>query len=581
MLSRVPARIFPFYTNISDCVIIYFLSVYHRNIMMYRVELSNFRIQGESELLSHSNRVSNVRIRGDLDGRMIDVENMCLEGSEFISRELIGFSYEATKPLDQLSLNLSIHYDGDRVENGTGRVDLAGLQKYKIQVLHLRTSTNINIATLTFDAVFEPEATVCIVFSDIQIKEPLHTQVFLSYNIVTDHEEPLLTSVSHTDPPGWKFLPPLNVQTTSSELRRNTIRFDVIQNSNRRSLFSFMVPLDRGVENGKEVFSCSGESKGSNSSLNRISVSGVVEINGLPGDVKYKNEDFEFRKKTKIESKALTELQQLRYENENLRSELFSSSRGGNVRQLQSNEFHPNSRQQTLSDASHLINDRSKFISPPVQRETSFKEVADQNSVISLSSANPSDTTIDINGLIVNIGTAGVDFLGHHIPELLVSCGEGCVDEVFSYFRTYDFNTLTCELFTPLHAACIGNPHPSILSKLLSEGFDVNHTSITGDTPLHYLVGNPVTSIECLSILLSAGANPVLYNLVGLSAIHVASLNPSSSVKPLRFLIYQGGDVDINYPTQTGLTCLDICSSETQPEVYQFLLEGGGSFTSR
>ncbi|KAJ9472619.1 hypothetical protein DIPPA_03238 [Diplonema papillatum] len=223
-------------------------------------------------------------------------------------------------------------------------------------------------------------------------------------------------------------------------------------------------------------------------------------------------------------------------------------------------------------------------------RPNAFRPLASQSSLIEPTARSSSavlgtqsaDTTLSIAGHSVRVGVAGVDFYGWKVPQLLEACASGDAGLVQSYFASplaQSGTPLACHLFTPFHATCLGNPHPLILSLLLENtAVDINTVSAEGSTALHLLCANPNPSIECLDLLLQNGASLDIPDADGLYPLHVAAGNPNDvEHKALNFILYNphGIPVDINQPTETGLTASQLYPPHTHPSVHNYLALGG------
>ena len=220
----------------------------------------------------------------------------------------------------------------------------------------------------------------------------------------------------------------------------------------------------------------------------------------------------------------------------------------------------------------------SNHIAPP--RHLPLPEAAVRRDLPPYDSASENlYTHVVLGGAKVNIGVAGVHFIGSDIPELLSACFRGDAVYVARYVEAAEGcrEAVVSKWFTPLHAACLGGGvarAPEMLTTLFRV-CKVGDATRDGDTALHLLARSPVVSVECLALLLQGGANAAAYNAQGLAPLHIAALNKAdTNQRFLRFLIYQGG-ADINQRTQDGLSALELCRADMSREVFAFFVEGG------
>ncbi|MCO5297042.1 MAG: ankyrin repeat domain-containing protein [Fimbriimonadaceae bacterium] len=152
--------------------------------------------------------------------------------------------------------------------------------------------------------------------------------------------------------------------------------------------------------------------------------------------------------------------------------------------------------------------------------------------------------------------------------DFWTACAVGHLDTVTRLAPDH-YAELSPDGFTPLCLA-VAFGHPEVAKALIEAGADPNQRSeaLGGVAPLHSAVFG--RNLECLRVVLDAGAEVDAPQEGGFTALHGAAQNGHREAA--RLLIDRGADP--KRPTERGQTATDIAAEH--PELKAFLLDHGG-----
>ncbi|XP_066909731.1 putative ankyrin repeat protein RF_0381 [Halyomorpha halys] len=124
----------------------------------------------------------------------------------------------------------------------------------------------------------------------------------------------------------------------------------------------------------------------------------------------------------------------------------------------------------------------------------------------------------------------------------------------------------------PLHIAT----DPSVVSKLLDLGADVNFTTDNGDTALHIASAN--NSLEVVKVLVKRGAGINIQDYDGVTALMFAANNTNSNIL-VTYLLHSGADLSLK--SKRGRTALHYAAEGGCSECVLTLLDNGAKLENK